>query len=119
MFFWFHEAGRVSDIKFTSYTTADFRNDLDLDMFIDAVERSAPIWVEEMKGRGLLKFSINRVWNKGEVFRVIMTYEYKDKAAYEANVAFIETTFGNNKEFQKYAERGKFSTTRCFVVMET
>ncbi len=94
----------MSDIKFTSYTTADFRNDLDLDMFIDAVERSAPIWVDEMKGRGSLKFSINRVWNKGEVFRVIMTYEYKDKAAYEANVKFIETTFGNNKEFQKYPE---------------
>ncbi|HAO58823.1 MAG TPA: hypothetical protein DD665_09355 [Alphaproteobacteria bacterium] len=104
MFFWFHEAGRVSDIKFTSYTTADFRNDLDLDMFIDAVERSAPIWVDEMKGRGLLKFSINRVWNKGGAFRMIMTYEHMNKVAYEASVAFIETTFGCSKECQKYPE---------------
>jgi hypothetical protein len=104
MFFWFHEAGRVSDIKFTSYTTADFRNDLDLDMFIDAVERSAPIWVDEMKGRGLLKFRINRVWNKGGAFRMIMTYEHMNKVAYEASVASIETTFGCRKEYQKYPE---------------
>ena len=48
----------------------DFRNDLYIDMFINVVERSAPIWVDERKGRGLLKFSINRVWNKGGAFRV-------------------------------------------------
>ena len=73
-------------------------------MSIGVVERSAPIWVDEMKGRGLLKFSINRVWNKGGVFRVIMTYEYMNKAAYEANVAFIKTTFGCSEECQKYPE---------------
>ena len=82
----------------------DFRNDLYIDMFINVVERSAPIWVDERKGRGLLKFSINRVWNKGGVFRVIMTYGYMNKAAYEANVAFIETNFGCSKECQKYPE---------------
>ena len=82
----------------------NFRNDLYIDMFIDVVERSAPIWVDEMKGRGLLKFSINRIWNKGGVFRVIMTYGYMNKAAYEANVAFIETTFGCSEECQKYPE---------------
>ena len=82
----------------------DFRNDLYIDMFIDGVERSAPIWVDEMKGRGLLKFSINRVWNKCGFFRVIMTYGYMNKAAYEANVAFIKTTFGCSEECQKYPE---------------
>ena len=59
--------------KFTSFTTADFMNDVDMDLFIDAVEKTAPLWTKEMKSRGLLKFSMNRVWNKGEVFRVVMT----------------------------------------------
>ena len=49
--------------KFTSFTTADFMNDVDMDLFIDAVEKTAPLWVKEMKSRGLLKFSMNRVWN--------------------------------------------------------
>ena len=65
--------------KFTSFTTADFMNDVDMDLFIDAVEKTAPLWVKEMKSRGLLKFSMNRVWNQGEVFRVVMTCEYKDR----------------------------------------
>ena len=73
-------------------------------MFINVVERSAPIWVDERKGRGLLKFSINRVWNKGGVFRVVMTYGYMNKAGYETNVAFIETTFGCSEKCQKYPE---------------
>ena len=82
----------------------DFRNDLYIDMFIDVVGRSAPIWVDEMKGRGLLKFSMNRVWNKCGVFGMIITYGHMNKAAYEANVAFIETTFGCSEECQKYPE---------------
>ena len=47
--------------KFTSFTTADFMNDVDMDLFIDAVEKTAPLWTKEMKSRGLLKFSMNRV----------------------------------------------------------
>ena len=64
----------MSEPKFTSFTTADFLNDVDMDWFIDAVEKTAPLWVKEMKSRGLLKFSLNRVWNRGEVFRVVMRF---------------------------------------------
>ena len=28
--------------KFTSFTTADFMNDVDMDLFIDAVEKTTP-----------------------------------------------------------------------------
>ena len=73
-------------------------------MFINVVERSVPIWVDERKECGLMKFSINRVWNKDGVFRVVMTYGYMNKAGYETNVAFIETTFGCSEECQEYPE---------------
>ena len=29
--------------KFTSFTTADFMNDVDMDLFTDAVEKTAPL----------------------------------------------------------------------------
>lgn len=108
----------MSEPKFTSFTTADFMNDVDMDLFIDAVEKTAPFWVKEMKSRGLLKFSMNRVWNQGEVFRVVMTYEYMDRSSFEANRAYLDDTFGKNPEFQKIVQTAKFSTSRCLVVME-
>ena len=108
----------MSEPNFTSFTTADFLNDVDMDLFIDAVEKTALLWVKEMKSRGLLKFSMNRVWNKGEVFRVIMTYEYKDRASFEANIAYLEEAFGKNPDFQKIVQTTKFTTSRCLVVME-
>ena len=108
----------MSEPNFTSFTTADFLNDVDMDLFIDAVEKTAPLWVKEMKSRGLLKFSMNRVWNKGEVFRVIMTYEYKDRASFEANIAYLEEAVGKNPDFQKIVQTTKFTTSRCLVVME-
>ncbi len=108
----------MSEPKFTSFTTADFMNDVDMDLFIDAVEKTAPVCVKEMKSRGLLKFSMNRVWNKGEVFRVVMTYEYNDRAPFEANIAYLEDTFGKNPDFQKIVQTAKFTTSRCVVVME-
>ena len=58
----------MAEPKFTSFTTADFINDVDMELFIDAVEKTAPVWVKEMKSRGLLKFSMNRVWNKVKSF---------------------------------------------------
>ena len=108
----------MSEPKFTSFTTADFMNDVDMDLFIDAVETTAPLWAKEMKSRGLLELSMNRVWNKGEVFRVVMTYEYKDRASFEANIAYLDAAFGQNPDFQKFVQTAKFTTSRCLVVME-
>ena len=51
----------MPESKFTSFTTADFLNGVDMDLFIDAVKKTAPVWVKEMKSHGLLKFSMNRV----------------------------------------------------------
>ena len=104
--------------KFTSFTTADFMNDVDMDLFIDAVEKTAPLWVKEMKSRGLLKFSMNRVWNQGEAFRVVMTYEHKDRQSFETNRAYLDDTFGKNPEFLKIVQTPKFAASRCLVVME-
>ena len=93
-------------------------NDVDMDLFIDAVEKTAPLWAKEMKSRGLLKFSMNRVWNKGEVFRVVMTYKYKDRHSFEANRAYLNNTFGKNPDFQKILQTAKFTTSPCLMVME-
>ncbi|MDA9930393.1 hypothetical protein N9E91_04040 [Alphaproteobacteria bacterium] len=108
----------MTEPKFTSFTTADFINDVDMELFMDAVEGTAPVWAKEMKSRGLLKFSMNRVWNKGEVFRVVMTFEYKDRASFEANISYLENTFGKNPVFQKLTTTAKFTSSRCLVVME-
>ena len=72
----------MTEEKFTSFTTCDFLNDVDLDIFIDAIEKSAPIWVKEMKSRDLLRCSLNRVSNQNEVHRLVMSYVYESKKVY-------------------------------------
>ena len=105
--------------KFTSFTTCDFLNEVDLAMFHQVVEATAPYWVEEMKKRGLLRWSMNRVWNsEGEVYRLIMVYEYKDEAAYKDNRAYIDNAFKKNEAFQKLKPTAKFATSRCTVISE-
>ena len=54
----------MTEAKFTCITTFDFLNDVDLEIFIDAIEKSAPIWVKEMKSKGLLSWNLNHVWNQ-------------------------------------------------------
>ena len=71
----------------------------------------------EMTSPGLLKFTMNRDWNKGEVFRVVMTYEYKDRASFEANIAYLDDTFGKNPDFQRIVQTVKFTTSRCLVII--
>ena len=108
----------MSEAKFTSFTTCDFLNEIDLNLFIEALEKTAPIWVREMKPRGLIKWSLNRVWNQKDVCRIIMCYEYRDKSSYEANRAYIDQAFQKNKAWKKLRPTAKFSTSRCIVVME-
>ena len=36
----------MAEPKFTGFTTADFMNDVDIELFIDAVEKTAPVWVK-------------------------------------------------------------------------
>ena len=35
----------MTEAKFTSFTTCDFLNDVDLGFFIDAIEKSALMWL--------------------------------------------------------------------------
>ena len=63
----------MTEAKFTSFTTCDFLSDVDLNIFIDAIKESAPIWVQEMKSRGLLGQSLNRVLNQNDVLRLVMS----------------------------------------------
>ena len=37
----------MTEAKFTSFTTYDFLNDVDLDIFIDAIEKSTLIWLRK------------------------------------------------------------------------
>ncbi len=92
----------MAEAKFTSFTTCDFLNDVDLDIFIDAIEKSAPIWAKEMKSRGLLRWSLNRVWNQNDVYRLVMSDDYESKKAYLKNREYIEKAFEKNEAFKKY-----------------
>ncbi len=37
----------MTEARFTSFTTCDFLNDVDLDIFIDAIEKSVLIWLRK------------------------------------------------------------------------
>ena len=50
--------------------------------------------VKEMKSRGLLRWSLKRVWNQNDVHRLVMSYEYESKKAYLKNREYIEEAFG-------------------------
>ena len=72
----------MTEAKFTNFTTCNFLNDVDLDIFIDAIKKIYSYMVKEMKSRGLLRWSLKRVWNQNDVHRLVMSYEYESKKAY-------------------------------------
>ena len=48
----------MAEPKFTSFTTADFMNDVDMDLFIDAVEKTAPLWAKFTTSRCLIVMEV-------------------------------------------------------------
>ena len=46
-----------------------------------------------MTFRGLKRWALTRIWNKGDTFKVGVIFEYASKEAFEANVQYLEKSF--------------------------
>jgi hypothetical protein len=108
----------MNDPKFTSFTTVDFLSDIDMDRWIEFVEATSPEWSKQMKSRGLIKWQMTRIWNKGEVYRLIVVFEYESKAAFEANQDYLNNVFANHPTNRELMVTAKVSANRGIVIMD-
>ena len=73
----------MSESKLINYTTADFATKADMELRIYKWQESKDKHLPKLQSKGMLRFSITRVWNKEGVFRIGYLFEYRDESAYK------------------------------------
>ena len=73
----------MSEPTLINYTTADFSSKADMEVRIYKWQEQRDKYLPKLKARGMLRFTITRVWNKEGVFRIGYLFEYKNEKAYK------------------------------------
>ncbi len=87
----------MSDAKLTSYTLNDFSTEIEMDSFLNLMEKHGDEFYRKLKKHGLVRLRVNQVWNKGGGYALSSIFEYKDEKAFEKCIEEI-------KNFQKEHE---------------
>ena len=72
----------MSKSVITSYTLVDFLSEADMLAFLLFAEESMQAHAYKLKAKGMTKFYISRVFNKGDKFTIGNWLEYEDQEAY-------------------------------------
>ena len=73
----------MTESTLLNYTTADFSTKADMEIRIYRWQEQRDKYLPKLQAKGMLRFTITRVWNKEGVFRIGYLFEYKNEKAYK------------------------------------
>jgi hypothetical protein len=104
--------------KLINYTTIVFTSEFEMNGFIQHCDITSKVWAPEMKKRGLKRFILTRIWNKGETFKIGILFEYDTKKAFEANIEYLDKSFNSLPRTKELMAMAKVEGSRGVAVLE-
>ena len=104
--------------KLINYTTVAFTNEYAMNDFIKHCDETSKVWAPEMKKRGLKRWVLTRIWNKGDSYKSAVLFEYDSKEAFEANVEYLEQSFSTLPKTKELMALAKVEGSRGITVLE-
>ena len=74
----------MEEAKLINYSTAYYVSKADMELALYRWKEKRDTLMPMLKAKGLLRFSILRIWNKEGIFRLGYLFEYKDEVAYKS-----------------------------------
>ncbi|MEC7496262.1 MAG: hypothetical protein VX773_09110, partial [Pseudomonadota bacterium] len=69
----------MTQATITSYTLLDFISEGDMDLFFSFIEDHMDEHAARLRGNGMTKFYVTRIFNKGDKFTIANWLEYRDQ----------------------------------------
>ena len=99
----------MTESTLLNHTTADFSTKADMEIRIYRWQEQREKYLPKLQEKGMLRFTITRVWNKEGVFRIGYLFEYKNEKAYKDCQDIwqeIETKMKAEQAVKVFANRG-------------
>ena len=72
----------IETAKLIKYVKIDFSTEAELELYVNIFEKEGESFWLQLKEIGLLRWRINRVWNKRGGFELSKIFEYKDESSF-------------------------------------
>ena len=89
----------IETAKLISYVKIDFSTEAELELYINMFEKEDESFWLQFKQIGLLRWRINRVWNKRGGFELSQIFEYKDEGSFGKGQELLGDILENKKDF--------------------
>ena len=89
----------IETAKLISYVKIDFSTEAELELYINMFEKEGESFWLQLKEIGLLRWRINRVWNKRGGFELSQIFEYKDENSFIKGQELLGDILESKKEF--------------------
>ena len=89
----------IKSAKLISYVKIDFSTEAELELYINMFEKEGEDFWLQLKAMGLLRWRINRVWNKRGGFEISQIFEYKDEGSFVRGQELLGEILEGKKDF--------------------
>ena len=105
-----------SDTKFITFDLLSFKSEIELEAFLNFNKDAVSQFFKKLKTVGCLNIKITRIWNKGDTYKAMVVYTWKDgKQLKDRNRIFDEFVKDNKFWHQVVVKNEMFES---FVVQE-
>ena len=79
------------DTEFITFDLLSFKSEIELEAFLNFGKDAVSKFFNKLKTVGCLNIKITRIWNKGDTYKAMVVYTWKDgKQIKERNIIFNE-----------------------------
>ena len=104
------------DTKFITFDLLSFKSEIELEAFLNFDKDAVSQFFKKLKTVGCLNIKITRIWNKGDTYKAMVVYTWKDgKKLKDRNRIFDEFVKDNKFWRQVVVKNEMFES---FVVQE-
>ncbi len=89
----------IESAKLISYVKIDFSTEAELELYVNMFEKEGEGFWLQLKKIGLLRWRINRVWNKRGGFELSQIFEYKDEGSFVKGQELLADILESKKDF--------------------
>ena len=109
----------MQETKLLSYTTIDFQTKAQMNLYIKYIEQveNDKYSSEKLQKAGLLRRTHSQIWNSQNVFRIGISFEYKDEQCF-GKVQKLLSEFMDNIETKELLMNTKMSASRGIVLVD-
>lgn len=89
----------IESAKLISYVKIDFSTEAELELYVNLFEKEGEMLWLQLKEIGLVRWRINRVWNKRGGFELSQIFEYKDEGSFVKGQELLAKILESKKDF--------------------